>query len=91
MTFYINNPKEESETSLEGNPQDNISINKVKEEASSAYKGSRGIFFLPQRPYMVLGTLRQQLLYPKWIGEELAVTDNVNSVGMSLNLNLVRV
>ncbi|KAG9448065.1 hypothetical protein H6P81_014193 [Aristolochia fimbriata] len=26
-----------------------------------------GIFFLPQRPYMVLGTLRQQLLYPTWI------------------------
>ncbi|XP_068667282.1 ABC transporter D family member 2, chloroplastic [Aristolochia californica] len=25
------------------------------------------IFFLPQRPYMVLGTLRQQLLYPTWI------------------------
>ncbi|GBG82656.1 hypothetical protein CBR_g35022 [Chara braunii] len=28
---------------------------------------SRGlVFFLPQRPYMVLGTLRQQLLYPTW-------------------------
>ncbi|XP_068317254.1 ABC transporter D family member 2, chloroplastic-like [Pyrus communis] len=25
-----------------------------------------GIFFLPQKPYMVLGTLRQQLLYPTW-------------------------
>jgi putative ATP-binding cassette transporter len=23
------------------------------------------IFFLPQKPYMLLGTLRQQLLYPK--------------------------
>ncbi|KAH7685821.1 Fatty-acyl-CoA-transporting ATPase protein [Dioscorea alata] len=27
---------------------------------------SEDIFFLPQRPYMVLGTLRQQLLYPTW-------------------------
>ncbi|GJP30326.1 hypothetical protein CLOM_g740 [Closterium sp. NIES-68] len=24
------------------------------------------VFFVPQRPYMVLGTLRQQLLYPTW-------------------------
>ena len=24
-------------------------------------------FFLPQRPYLVLGTLRQQLLYPTWV------------------------
>ncbi|KAJ7548280.1 hypothetical protein O6H91_07G005600 [Diphasiastrum complanatum] len=24
------------------------------------------LFFLPQRPYLVLGTLRQQVLYPRW-------------------------
>jgi ABC-type uncharacterized transport system fused permease/ATPase subunit len=35
------------------------------------------VFFLPQRPYMVLGTLRQQLLYPTWSEEEMnADTDN---------------
>lgn len=34
-------------------------------------KRARGVFFLPQRPYMVLGTLRQQLLYPTWTKEEL--------------------
>ena len=33
----------------------------------SANASGRGsIFFLPQKPYMVLGTLRQQLLYPTW-------------------------
>ncbi|KAL7142910.1 hypothetical protein ABFS83_08G156000 [Erythranthe nasuta] len=29
-------------------------------------RNSRAAFFLPQKPYMVLGTLRQQLLYPTW-------------------------
>eukprot|EP00667_Euglena_gracilis_P003660 EG_transcript_3672 len=26
----------------------------------------RDVFFVPQKPYMVLGSLRQQLLYPTW-------------------------
>ncbi|XP_034679513.1 ABC transporter D family member 2, chloroplastic [Vitis riparia] len=38
-------------------------------------KDSRGIFFLPQRPYMVLGTLRQQLLYPTWAEDVIPMTD----------------
>nr|XP_051223812.1 ABC transporter D family member 2, chloroplastic isoform X2 [Lolium perenne] len=33
---------------------------------SSKQRRDNGIFFVPQRPYMVLGTLRQQLLYPTW-------------------------
>lgn len=28
--------------------------------------GSSGVLFLPQKPYMVLGSLRDQLLYPTW-------------------------
>ncbi|KAG8053058.1 hypothetical protein GUJ93_ZPchr0001g32654 [Zizania palustris] len=33
---------------------------------SSKQRRDNGIFFVPQRPYMVLGTLRQQMLYPTW-------------------------
>ena len=29
--------------------------------------GDAAIFYVPQRPYLVLGTLRQQLLYPTWV------------------------
>jgi len=32
----------------------------------SAGSGSGDILFVPQRPYVVLGTLREQLLYPTW-------------------------
>ncbi len=35
---------------------------------------SEQMLFLPQRPYMILGTLRDQLLYPH--GDELKVEDN---------------
>ncbi|XP_023737010.1 ABC transporter D family member 2, chloroplastic [Lactuca sativa] len=37
-----------------------------KDDKKSKYRDFKGVFFLPQRPYMVLGTLRQQLLYPTW-------------------------
>ncbi|KAI3996995.1 hypothetical protein MKX01_021271 [Papaver californicum] len=60
ITFYIRDGE---------NPQLAVSPDRVPAEIlTERYKGrrARGIFFLPQRPYMVLGTLRQQLLYPTW-------------------------
>lgn len=44
---------------------------------------SRGVFFLPQRPYMVLGTLRQQLLYPTWTEEPSSTPNSTKSAGMN--------
>lgn len=43
-------------------------------EAVAAGRGGGDVFFVPQKPYVVLGTLRDQLLYPSWVaspeGEE---------------------
>lgn len=44
-------------------------------------RNSRGVFFLPQRPYMVLGTLRQQLLYPMWTEDLVSISDNNKPAG----------
>eukprot|EP00249_Psilotum_nudum_P019521 c27291_g1_i3 orf=121-2163(+) len=38
-----------------------------KERSDRSFDRGRTISFLPQKPYMILGTLRQQLLYPTWI------------------------
>ncbi|KFK35525.1 hypothetical protein AALP_AA4G002100 [Arabis alpina] len=51
ITFYINS-------------QDDITQEKYDSQENSEKRSSGDILFLPQRPYMVLGTLRQQLLYP---------------------------
>ncbi|KAG5550859.1 hypothetical protein RHGRI_009333 [Rhododendron griersonianum] len=45
-------------------------------------RNSRGVFFLPQRPYMVLGTLRQQLLYPTWTEDLVSISDNNKPAGV---------
>ena len=39
----------------------------VSAAAPNASTENSGLYFLPQRPYLVLGTLRQQLLYPTWV------------------------
>ncbi|XAR67230.1 Fatty-acyl-CoA-transporting ATPase [Bertholletia excelsa] len=48
----------------------------------SGYKNSRGVFFLPQRPYLVLGTLRQQLLYPTWTEDSVPMSDSSKPSGL---------
>jgi len=38
-------------------------------ELPAVTSGSASVLYLPQKPYIVLGTLRQQLLYPLWAGD----------------------
>lgn len=47
-------------------PDEAMVTDEKKDDKKSKYRDFKGVFFLPQRPYMVLGTLRQQLLYPTW-------------------------
>ncbi|KAL0696206.1 hypothetical protein Bca4012_063386 [Brassica carinata] len=53
ITFYLN-------------PQDDFTQEKYESHETLVKRSSGDVLFLPQRPYMVLGTLRQQLLYPAW-------------------------
>jgi putative ATP-binding cassette transporter len=39
---------------------------RVGEGRVAMHVEDREVIFLPQRPYMVVGSLREQLLYPKW-------------------------
>ena len=48
--------------------------------------GRGGMFFLPQRPYITLGTLRQQLIYPHRPEEQVASDDELIDLLKTLGL-----
>lgn len=50
---------------------------------STGRRNSEGVIFLPQKPYMVLGTLRQQLLYPIWTEDPDNLSDGAKQSGMA--------
>ncbi|KAK8527710.1 hypothetical protein V6N12_054913 [Hibiscus sabdariffa] len=82
ITFYAENqgdaqPLSSSDVApVEENSEKNVN----QEFGRPINSNSRSVFFLPQRPYMVLGSLRQQLLYPTW-AEESSVSDTTKPGG----------
>ena len=49
--------------------------------------GRNGVFFLPQRPYITLGTLRQQLIYPHRPDEQMAEDGELMDILKKMDLN----
>ncbi|KAK9266559.1 hypothetical protein L1049_021492 [Liquidambar formosana] len=83
VTFYVKDA-EDSQPPISSDvaPLEVISSHDTNGELERPrYRNSKGIFFLPQRPYMVLGTLRQQLLYPTWNEDAIPTLDTMKPTG----------
>lgn len=86
ITFYMKDEK--NLKSASSSCVDTPELNKVhdisKKVKRPAQRNSEAVFFLPQRPYMVLGTLRQQLLYPIWAEDAISLSDSTITIGIDL-------
>lgn len=91
ITFYDTNTKDSLPCLPETIASSEIAIvDKTKPECNILEKRNpRGVFFLPQKPYMVLGTLRQQLLYPTWSDAIAPDSDSDNPNGKSFFIMLL--
>ncbi|KAM5586951.1 ABC transporter D family member 2, chloroplastic [Rosa sericea] len=81
ITFYV----EDEEELLPSNSPGVVPLDTANDKSGELERPSnrnyKGIFFLPQKPYMVLGTLRQQLLYPTWANDEASTLDTTKPTG----------
>ncbi|KAA0033549.1 ABC transporter D family member 2 [Cucumis melo var. makuwa] len=87
ITFYIKDYPEQLVSPNEGLTEADTGEDVSKENSRPLNKNYQGIFFLPQRPYMVLGTLRQQLLYPTWAEGSVTSAGHAESNVSSLSNN----
>ncbi|KAK7243682.1 hypothetical protein RIF29_38492 [Crotalaria pallida] len=74
ITYYL----KEGEDPEQAISSDVNTVNDTFEAHGKSISRKSSIFFLPQRPYMVLGSLRQQLLYPIWADDTVSVSDSTN-------------
>ncbi|KAG5000366.1 hypothetical protein JHK82_021518 [Glycine max] len=76
ITYYVKGGEypEQSICSDVNTPVNNA--NDTYEARGKCLSRKSGIFFLPQRPYMVLGTLREQLMYPTWTDDVVPMSDS---------------
>lgn len=72
ITFYSENAEKDIQTVFS-------TSNQIMDTSTSGR--AKDVFFLPQRPYMVLGTLREQLLYPTWKDNFQKTSENIQSKG----------
>ncbi|KAF5733560.1 ABC transporter family protein [Tripterygium wilfordii] len=76
ITFYVNDGDD-----AQPPPSSNVASEMTASPERPIRRHSGSIFFLPQRPYMVLGTLRQQLLYPTWAEIEIPMKNGNKQSG----------
>lgn len=77
ITFYVEGAKDpQLPVSADVAPLDVTNTDDAYGERGRPKYRNSSIFFLPQRPYMVLGTLRQQLLYPTWNEDAKSMPDS---------------
>lgn len=87
ITFYVRDAShyQVSVSSRTNSLPENAS--KDDNPKSNKYRREGQVFFLPQRPYMALGTLRQQLLYPRWSENSLPGSANSGLTASSSSQN----
>ncbi|CAL4952395.1 unnamed protein product [Urochloa decumbens] len=66
IIYHVRNSMQLQNANVGSDGPSNMKLEGKEVLQSSKQRRDNGIFFVPQRPYMVLGTLRQQLLYPTW-------------------------
>lgn len=84
ITFYVQDVEfTQSPISKDmASPEVNTAVSNLRELEKTSSQIPRSIFFLPQRPYMNLGTLREQLLYPTWLEGATPNSNSSSSTGM---------
>ncbi|KAG0535915.1 hypothetical protein BDA96_03G019000 [Sorghum bicolor] len=76
IIYHVRGSMRLQKTNSSSDEPSNMNLEGEELLQSSKQRRDNGIFFVPQRPYMVLGTLRQQLLYPTWTEEVHHSPDN---------------
>lgn len=91
ITFYVKDSNHYQVSASSGT--NHLPENASKDDDLESYKHRRSgqVFFIPQRPYMALGTLRQQLLYPKWCENSLPASSSTEIHDMPTVEDLINV
>ncbi|OAY71006.1 ABC transporter D family member 2, chloroplastic [Ananas comosus] len=81
IIFYVKTGRQPQTSSAGTGSSEPMNSLKIDELQRPKNRRAGGVFFLPQRPYMVLGTLRQQLLYPTWTEDTCLPSDERRNSG----------